>query len=610
MMDKHWTAMHRQTTLLPSEYMRRFTKCKSYLKRLRQENLLLYYEIEAGLFHAMRWIDGLHGGWDSPTSHARGMFTGHWLSAASMAYASDRDAELRLRIDDAVDILARCQEENGNGWAFAVPEKQLLWLRRGGRAVNCLYSFHKTMMGYMDAFLYAGSSRALDIMRGCADYFYRWSDDIPRREMDRIMDDFESGGILEVWAQLYAETHDEKHLALMRRFERPRLYEALLEGRDFLTNMHANTTIPEILGAAACYEATGEERYRRVVEAYWDQAVTRRGMYATGGQTCGEIWTPAGELMTRLGELNQEHCTVYNMIRMADALLRWTGDMKYADYIERNLKNGVLAQTFLTARSVEVLKDPYPPREYLVSYFLPMGFGVTKKWGTETDDFWCCHGSAVQANAQFTHRIFYETPDGIALGQYIPARLELGEGTITIEQADMSGEHISLTGVRAAERPHRPDTLEYVIRMDFPQEKEFTLLLPMPWWLSAPARVDIDGENVLGEKGRFLAIRRAWRHQTVTVRLPKTLTAEPLPGEPGVVAFMDGPLVLAGLTDGQYALRGDMRNPRSILRPHEERWWSSWRPTWRTIGQTKTIVFVPVQTITEERYNIYFPVSE
>ena len=54
-----------------------------------------------------------------------------------------------------------------------------------------------------------------------------------------------------------------------------------------LTNMHANTTIPEIHGAARAWEVTGEERWRRIVEAYWRCAVIDRGYYCTGGQTNG-----------------------------------------------------------------------------------------------------------------------------------------------------------------------------------------------------------------------------------------------------------------------------------------------------------------------------------
>ena len=78
----------------------------------------------------------------------------------------------------------------------------------------------------------------------------------------------------------------------MQRYYRARLFDRLLAGEDPLTNMHANTTIPEAHGAARAWEVTGDARWRAIVEAYWHCAVTNRGDFCTGGQTCGEIWTP------------------------------------------------------------------------------------------------------------------------------------------------------------------------------------------------------------------------------------------------------------------------------------------------------------------------------
>ena len=87
--------------------------------------------------------------------------------------------------------------------------------------------------------------------------------------MDDMMDLEETGGLMELWADLYGITRSRQHLELMRKYERPRLTGPLLEGRDILTNMHANATIPEIHGCARAYEVTGEERYLRIVESYW-----------------------------------------------------------------------------------------------------------------------------------------------------------------------------------------------------------------------------------------------------------------------------------------------------------------------------------------------------
>ena len=78
-------------------------------------------------------------------------------------------------------------------------------------------------------------------------------------------------------AQLLQHTGAEKYRTLLQRYYRQRLFTPLLEGKDVLTNMHANTTIPEVLGCARAYEVTGEQRWRDIVEAYWKLAVDQRG---------------------------------------------------------------------------------------------------------------------------------------------------------------------------------------------------------------------------------------------------------------------------------------------------------------------------------------------
>ena len=114
---------------------------------------------------------------------------------------------------------------------------------------------------------------------------------------------------------------------------------------------------------------------------------------------------PPFELSPRFGVKTQEHCTVYNMIRLADYLLRWTGDARYADYIERNYHNGILAQQ--------------NPDTGMVAYYLPMRPGL-KKWGIPTDDFWCCHGTLVQAHPIHGTYALYTDDEGIVLSQTIP----------------------------------------------------------------------------------------------------------------------------------------------------------------------------------------------
>ena len=355
------------TKLLPSLASIKRDRNVRYLMELKTENLLFSYYAEAGL---NGWLNfkpvNAHGGWDSPTSQIRGTFTGHWLSAAAHIYSETGDMQLKAKADFIVKEIGRCQQENGNGWAFSIPEKYLHSLKKGKHFWAPHYVCHKTMMGLLDMYLLADNKQALDIVVDAAEWFYNFTNDITRENMNHMMDIEETGGIMELWADLYAVTSNPKHLELMHRYERPLLFEPLYDGKDVLTNMHANATIPEIHGCARAYEVTGEERYRRIVENYWKQAVTERGQYATGGQTSGEIWTPKNKQSARLGEMNQEHCTVYNMIRLADYLLRWTGDAVYGDYIEQNIYNGLFAQGYWEADGG------------VVTYYLPLAAGSQK----------------------------------------------------------------------------------------------------------------------------------------------------------------------------------------------------------------------------------------
>ncbi len=338
--------------LLESEKSVKRDRDLAYLMELKTKNLLFSYYTEAGLNGLLRErlseMD-LHDGWDNPLCQIRGTFTGHWLSAAARIYQETKNQELKIRADFVVSEIGRCQAANGGGWAFPIPEKYLYGLKNGRHFWAPQYVCHKTMMGLLDMYLFAENQQALEILKGCADWFINFNKDITRENMDDMMDLEETGGIMELWADLYAITGDPRHLELMRKYERPRLTEPILEGRDVLTNMHANMTIPEIQGCARAYEVTGEERYRKIVENYWDLAVTQRGTFATGGQTDGEVWTPMKKQATHLSALNQEHCTVYNMIRLANYLYRWTSDAVYLDYIEKNIENGLMAQGFWEA---------------------------------------------------------------------------------------------------------------------------------------------------------------------------------------------------------------------------------------------------------------------
>ena len=588
--------------LLAGPFSDRAKLNRDYVAALKNQNLLQNFYLEAGLWSPNFRMtsmggksrgDDIHWGWESPTCQLRGHFLGHWLSAASYIAASTGDAEVRGKADQVVSELARVQQANGGRWVASIPEKYLDWVARKKQVWAPHYTIHKTFMGLIDAYAVGGNKQALEVADKFAPWFHEWTGKFTREQLNDILD-VETGGMLEVWSDLYGITGKPIYRELMDRYNRPRLFDRLLEGKDPLTNKHANTTIPEAQGAARAYEVTGDARWRQIAQAYWTCAVTNRGTYATGGQTNGEIWTAPRKLSARLGEKNQEHCVVYNMIRLADYLFRWTGDPQYADYIERNIHNGILAQQ--------------NPHTGMVAYFLPLASGSHKVWGTPTDDFWCCHGSLVQAQSRHDRYIYYTERAGLVIAQYIPSEMTWSPNRAPVRITQTILREADDHKVHLEEDPQdRPNRQVIDIRVEADQPEEFALKLRIPWWVRGKPVVIINGkeERVDASPSSLLSLRRAWQRDHIRLIFAKGLTASPLPDRPEMMAFMDGPVVLAALTDQDVTLSGDPNAPGTILAPDNEREWSNWLGGYRTVNQGHNLRFVPLNTITDETYTVY-----
>jgi len=594
--------------LLPGLFKTRQELNRRYMVSLRNDNLLQNFYQEAGLWSPQfRHVDptgpeagnDIHWGWESPTCQLRGHFLGHWLSAAAYAWASTGDAELKGKADAIVAELARCQFENGGQWVGSIPTTYLDWIARGKSVWAPHYTLHKTLMGLVDMYSVGGNLQAFKVLENFAAWFHTWSGRFDRQKFNDILD-YETGGMLEAWADLYGITHQQKHLELLHRYDRPRLFDRLLAGEDPLTNHHANTTIPEAQGAARAFEVTHDNRWKEIALAYWKSAVTDRGCYCTGGQTSGEVWSPPHALSARLSDTTQEHCVVYNMIRLADYLLRWTGDPTFGDYIERNLYNGILAQQ--------------NPQNGMVAYFLPLRAGGRKVWSTPTNDFWCCVGSLVQAQTRHERYIYYQSGKTLLVNQYIPSELDWAADGQPVKVRLQIDPEASYRNVHQGDDPgHRPNRLVVKLEVDSAAQTEFTVRLRVPWWVAGSPDVSINGSPVpaseLQNAGGIVEIRRIWASDTVRIVFPKQLKVCPLPDAPGTVAFMDGPVVLAGLVDSEQALEADLSKPESVLVPDNEREWAVWLGGYRTAGQDRNLRFIPLYEVVDQPYTVYFPIQ-
>ena len=586
--------------ILPGVFRERMDVNRQYLLELDANCLLQNFYLEAGIIlPGLQVVDNpetanLHWGWEAPTCQLRGHFLGHWISAAAKLIAADGEPELRVKLDKIVSELARCQELNGGEWVGSIPEKYFTRLIKNQYIWSPQYVMHKTIVGLSDAYIYAGNTQALDILSHLSDWYITWTEKAAETNPHAVYAG-EEAGMLEVWAQLYQLTNDEKYLTLAKRYADAGLFRKLKEGKDSLTNCHANASIPFTHGAAKMYEITGDSDWLEVIKLFWKAAVTDRGMFSTTGMNAGEFWVPPHMQGHFLGSSDQEFCTVYNMVRTASYLLKYTGEAQYADYIERALYNGFLAQQ--------------NAQTGMPAYFLPLGAGSRKKWGTKTRDFWCCHGTMVQAQTLYPELVWFTDGDKITAAQYIPSEFtaEMNGANVTVSQT---------TGMKyyndQAFFDEKDDgqmsrwLLKFSVKCDKPAR--FTLSLRVPEWAKG-VELEVNGKNTAAPvKDGWLDITADWQNDSVQVFFPSELRAETLPDMPELMSVVDGPIVLAGITGSDCGITGaDKLNEQFMPQMEHTYGTFPWRQnSWRTRNQPQSVMFRPLYEVTDEEYTVYF----
>ena len=260
----------------------------------------------------------------------------------------------------------------------------------------------------------------------------------------------------------------------------------------------------------------------------------------------------------------------------------------------------------------------------MLTYFLPLSAGSHKGWATETQDFFCCHGTLVQGNSTWERGILYQEEDQLWIAQYFDftAQVQVGDVPVTVamRQDTLTGSfHMSSTSSAvqavnptAAAYPHHPDCRVEVVTVQTEAPVEFTLSLRVPSWVKGQAVVLVNGEEVqrLDPSAGFASLRRVWnRGDQVTIQLPLGIHTCSLPEDPNTVAFLYGPVLLAGLCDEERRLEVSGSDPATILVHDGEREWGAWKDTFKTVGQDRGIRFIPLYQVGYEAYTIYFPLK-
>lgn len=572
-----------------------------YMLRLEPDRMLHNFRVNAGL----KPKAPVYGGWESQEPwveiRCHGHTLGHYLSACAMMFAATGDGRFKRRSDYVVAELRECQESGGSGLVCAFPdgEKSLRAVLDAKRFVGVpWYTMHKISAGLRDAHLFTGSRAALDVLVKLSDWAVAFTRGLSDEQFQRMLG-WEHGGMNEVLADVYALTGEKRFLTLAERFCHRALLEPLARSRDTLDGLHSNTQIPKVIGFNRLYELTGRGDYGAASRFFWRTVVERR-TFATGGNGDFEHFFPPAEFLKHLSSAKtMETCCSHNMLRLTRSLFALEPSAAYADHYERALYNSILASQ--------------DPDSGMMTYFQPTRPGYLKLYCTPTDSFWCCTGSGMENHAKYGDSIYFRGQGGLYVNLFIPSALSWKEKGLTLTQTTRFPEH---------DRTR--------LRLNVRRPSRLTLNVRHPSWCDA-VRVSVNGRRhtTSGRPGGYVALNRTWRDgDTVEVHLPMTLRAEPLPGSPEVVAFLYGPVVLAGrlgrqgLTPGADiivnertygdvldekvevpVLAGDAKQVVSRIKPS-----AGEALTFRTtgIGRPRDVTLIPYYRIAHERYNLYW----
>jgi hypothetical protein len=200
-------------------------------------------------------------------------------------------------------------------------------------------------------------------------------------------------------------------------------------------------------------------------------------------------------------------------------------------------------------------------------------------------------------------------------------------------------------GFKLRQETRYPESEDVALTVIAAKSEKMVLRLRIPGWLQSAPTVKLNGKTLdaSAAPGSYLTLNRVWKTgDKVEMRFPMHLHVEAMPDDPHMQAFMYGPLVLAGdlgsegLTEA-HIIGPNLRVGAPIPEQHGSPLGpvnrtppvpdleiptfkasgddpSSWikagdKPlTFRTTGQPKDVTLVPLNSLYDRRYSVYWQV--
>ncbi len=450
-----------------------------------------------------------------------GEHVGKFLFSASRTYAYTHDARLKALMDDMVRKYIATQMPDGYIGTYLLKDRWTEW---------DVWAHKYAIIGLLNYYSITGNKAALETAKRAADLICRtFGNGSGQLDLNTHGEHvgLAPGSILEPMVDLYRYTGDKKYLAfcqyILSNWETatgPKLFTALQQFGDVtkVGDAKAYEMLSCFVGILKYYKLTGDEKYFKILETAWQDIVSKR-LYITGTASVGEIFTPDHQLPAGNDVHMGEGCVTVTWIQFNEQMLKITGEMKYAEEIEKAVYNHLFAAE--------------NPETGCVSYYTALQ--GAKPYRCD-QGFSCCLSSVPRGISLIPGVIWGKVNKQFTVLMYEPGFVK--ENITTDDGANIT---MQLTASSSF-----PKEGEVVYTVKPSQSKKFTLNFRIPSW-AVNYRLTINGtsQNITGNDE--VSINRVWQaDDKVDVQFDMPLQI--IKGDPtykGFVAFKRGPQVLA-----------------------------------------------------------------
>ena len=564
--EKLFQFRYSDVTLTGGPLKSQFDRVHAAYLSLNEDNLLKELRTRAGLAAPGEFM----GGWYDRDGFAPGHCFGQYISGLARFADATGDAATRAKTKRLVE-----------GFAATIAPDGYCYFNQKASTTFPAYIYDKYLIGLLDAYEFGGVPSALEVLDRVSTGALKY---LPPRALDRNFEalkhapDDESYTLAENLFYAHEVTGNDNYLELAKKFLLSRTYfEPLARGENVLPGRHAYSHCNALSSAARAYQVLGDPKYFDAIKNVW-QMIEQTQQYSSGGWGPNETFVePNKGLLSRSLTEGHAHfetpCGAYAHFKLARYLLRFTGEARYGDGLERVLYNTVLGAL-----------DPDGEGRFF--YYSDYHASAQKRY---FGDKWpCCSGTLPQAVADYLISSYFFADNAIYVNLFVPSDVRWKNREAP---------------VRLIQSTSYPASYSTELRLELPAPAEFTVYVRIPGWLRSAAQVFINGKDVAApaEPGTFAALRRRWQNNdTIVVNLPFSFRGEPVDQQhPETVALMFGPLMLVAL-DPQVRLPAKATSTPDGLSPVP-----NVPQAFDLEAPAGSVRFVPFYTIKGETYTTY-----